>query len=262
MPHLPRLAFPASLRWSGLLLGLSLGGFFDGILLHQVLQWHHLLSAVQSPLLDDPRMQIAADGLFHALMYLVAALGLYLLWRARLAYSQPGADRALWGNALLGFGTWHVLDAVLSHWVLGIHRVRMDSANPLFWDLLWLVIFGVAPLAAGWWTRRRSGAAQAGGRRGAAALALAVVVAGPVALAGPGSSRQVMVVLRPDVTPAQAFNMFAALDARVVWSDAAGAVWALQLPQPVASSVFYRRGALLVSSTPFALGCFSWSRAG
>lgn len=30
-------------RW-GAALGFALGGFFDGILLHQILQWHHLLS--------------------------------------------------------------------------------------------------------------------------------------------------------------------------------------------------------------------------
>jgi uncharacterized membrane protein len=33
----------SSLRWT-IVLGFGLGGFFDGIILHQVLQWHHLLS--------------------------------------------------------------------------------------------------------------------------------------------------------------------------------------------------------------------------
>lgn len=33
----------AGFPWAGYLLGFALGGFFDGILLHQVLQWHHLL---------------------------------------------------------------------------------------------------------------------------------------------------------------------------------------------------------------------------
>ncbi|MGD9755596.1 MAG: DUF2243 domain-containing protein, partial [Acidimicrobiia bacterium] len=28
----------------GLLIGIGLGGFVDGIVLHQVLQWHHLLT--------------------------------------------------------------------------------------------------------------------------------------------------------------------------------------------------------------------------
>jgi Predicted membrane protein (DUF2243) len=29
---------------AGVLFGLGLGGFFDGIVLHQLLQWHHMLS--------------------------------------------------------------------------------------------------------------------------------------------------------------------------------------------------------------------------
>ncbi|MCJ9711991.1 DUF2243 domain-containing protein, partial [Bordetella hinzii] len=56
-------------------LGFAMGGFFDGILLHQILQWHHLLSALRTGVLADLRMQVAVDGLFHALMYAVAAVG-------------------------------------------------------------------------------------------------------------------------------------------------------------------------------------------
>ena len=36
------------LRNAGILLGLGLGGFFDGIVLHQLLQWHHMVSNVES----------------------------------------------------------------------------------------------------------------------------------------------------------------------------------------------------------------------
>jgi uncharacterized membrane protein len=49
-------------------LGFALGGFFDGILLHQVLQWHHFLSLVPGEALRDIGVQILADGLFHAAM--------------------------------------------------------------------------------------------------------------------------------------------------------------------------------------------------
>src|SRR5919112_322861 len=66
--------------WTGYVLGFALGGFFDGILLHQILQWHHLLSAIDG---GDIRFQVAADGYFHALMYGVAAVGLWLLWASR-----------------------------------------------------------------------------------------------------------------------------------------------------------------------------------
>jgi Predicted membrane protein (DUF2243) len=50
-----------ALQWAGYLLGFAMGGFFDGIL-HQVLQWHHLLSGVQRSGLQDLRVRILADG--------------------------------------------------------------------------------------------------------------------------------------------------------------------------------------------------------
>jgi uncharacterized membrane protein len=34
----PARRFPTA---AGIFLGLGLGGFFDGIVLHQILQWHH-----------------------------------------------------------------------------------------------------------------------------------------------------------------------------------------------------------------------------
>ena len=84
---------------------------------------------------------MVADGWFHVAMYAVAALGLWRLWRAR------GPDRArrvtAWG--LIGFGAWHVVDALGSHWLLGIHRIRIDTASPLAWDLGWAAAFGAAP---------------------------------------------------------------------------------------------------------------------
>src|SRR4051812_26426023 len=42
--HSAEAAAPPS-KTSGLLYGLGLGGFVDGILLHEVLQWHHMVSS-------------------------------------------------------------------------------------------------------------------------------------------------------------------------------------------------------------------------
>ena len=36
---------------AGILLGTGFGGFFDGILLHQILQWHNMLSSVSPALI-------------------------------------------------------------------------------------------------------------------------------------------------------------------------------------------------------------------
>ena len=127
--------------------GLCVGGFFDGILLHQILQWQHLLSNVEAA--NDMRLQILDNGLFQALMYVFAAIALGALWKRRNALGDFGAGRFLWGNAMLGFGLWHLVDSVLSHGILGIHRIKIDSPNPLIWNLLWFVGFGVLPAAIG-----------------------------------------------------------------------------------------------------------------
>jgi len=42
-------ATDAVLIAAGILLGLGLVGFVDGILLHQILQWHHMLSSLACP---------------------------------------------------------------------------------------------------------------------------------------------------------------------------------------------------------------------
>src|SRR3712207_9328466 len=96
------VAITASRRyqpWPGYVLGFALGGFFDGILLHQILQWHHLLSTINT---GDIRFQVAADGYFHALMYGVAAVGLWLLWASRNASGQA-SGRLLLAFILIGF---------------------------------------------------------------------------------------------------------------------------------------------------------------
>jgi uncharacterized membrane protein len=124
----------------------AFGAFFDGILLHQILQWHHLLSLVQGDLYRDIRVQILADGLLHAAAYLLAAGGLVLLWRG--GQVRP-ADRIVPGWTVLGFAAWQFADVILVHWAIGLHRVRVDVPNPLLWDVGCLVVLGSLPLIAG-----------------------------------------------------------------------------------------------------------------
>ena len=90
-------AWRPQLKWAGVLMGMALGRFFDGILLHQILQWHHLLSAVEGQPWLDLRMQLVADGLFHVLMHAVLAAGLALLVGAAGWQAAPaaGSDDAL-----------------------------------------------------------------------------------------------------------------------------------------------------------------------
>ena len=254
------------LSWAGWLLGFALGGFFDGILLHQVLQWHHLLSGLEGAPFADIRVQILADGLFHVLMYVLAAAGLFLLWRSRRALAEAGRGRLLLADALVGFGVWHVLDTFLSHWILGIHRIRMDVDNRLFWDLLWLAGFGLAFVAAGWWLGRGG---PGGGRErprrryvAPAVLVVAVLLAAPVAALPPSGNSTVTVLFRPGTTLTQVLSAVAAVEGRTVWSDPSGQLWAIDIAPDRSARALYGHGALLVSRSLLPVGCFNWLTAG
>jgi len=255
--------FSGRLSWAGYLLGFALGGFFDGILLHQILQWHHLLLGVDNPAVQDIRVQILADGLFHLLMYVIAGVGLWKLWQARADYATKGADRLLWANALTGFGAWHIIDAILSHWILGIHRIRMDVENMLFWDLLWFIVFGVAFVVAGWLIRTR-GNGGGGMRTGASALllAIAVSVAGPIAALPPANVSTVLVFTKPGTAPAEMFRAIDAAGGGLIWVAASGDVWAIDVKDAASTRVFYRHGAWFVSNSAWAIGCLPWTAVG
>lgn len=242
---------------AGYLLGFAFGGFFDGILLHQILRWHHLLSAVESPAFKDLQVQILADGLFHAAMYVVAAYGSWRLWRDG---DRHGSGRQLAGSVLLGFAAWHVVDTLVSHWLLGIHRVRMDTANPLAWDLAWLVGFGLLPAALGWWLARAPGP-PGGQRRAAAGLSAAVLAAAVVAAVPlPAAGGTVIAFFRPGAGTGAVFRAAAAVDGRVIWSDPAGRIAALRVAPGTGTASLRREGVWLVSRTLGGIGCAAWLR--
>lgn len=260
-------AFSRQFIWGGYLVGLALGGFFDGILLHQILQWHHLLSALENEPWNDLRVQVVVDGLFHAAMYLVAAVGMGMLYRSRNEFTDGRADRNLLADVLIGFGAWHVIDAVINHWLLGIHRIRMDAADPLAWDIGWLLVFGLTPLFYGLRMKRRyprsTAIADRRSMRNGLVMSLAALVLGAGWLAAlppedAGGMETVTVVLRPDVRPASFLASLGESDARVVWSDRGGGIWVLTAPKDSSSLAFYRLGALYVSGTVLPAGCAAW----
>lgn len=237
------------------LLGFAFSGFFDGILLHQILQWHHLLSALGG----DLRFQVVADGWFHALMYLIAALGLWRLWRAREALDAPGAARRILAWGLIGFGAWHLVDAVVSHWLLGIHRIRMDTAVPLVWDFAWAFAFGVVPLAAGLALRGRGGGSGRP-RMAAALLPLAVLGTGIWSAAPPPGQPFTTVAFAPWVPTAAAFAAAASAGNGVAWADEAEGVFVVTGAGRHAAAGLYRQGALFVGGAGLPAGCLAWSQ--
>jgi uncharacterized membrane protein len=259
-------AAPGDLRrlgWAALWIGFGLGGFFDGILLHQILQWHHLLSNVlPDETVADLRVQVLADGVFHVATYAFTILGLWLLWTARGALPRAGARQRVIATGLIGFGIWHIADAILFHWTLRLHRIRMDADSLLLWDLLWFVPFGLVPAAIGYWLLRRPPQAgpPRGGRPAAVSLALAALVTGPLALLPPAGlpDDRTLAVFRPGMDFPAVVAAAEAAGGRPAWSDAGGGVWLIALEPGASPGALYRHGAILVSNGPVALGCLSW----
>jgi uncharacterized membrane protein len=133
---------------AGTLLGSGLGGFIDGIVLHQLLQWHNLLSAVVPPLdLASAKYNMLWDGVFHAFTWILTAAGLALLWRSMHAQRAMGATRTLVGSLALGWGSFNFVEGIIDHHLLGVHHVRPGPAQ-MAWDLGFLM-FGIVLMVLG-----------------------------------------------------------------------------------------------------------------
>lgn len=136
---------------AGIVLGIGLGGFFDGIVLHQLLQWHHMLSARTDPtVISDLRLNVVADGLFHAGTYLFTIAGIVLLVRAWRRSDVPPSWRALLGSTIAGWGVFNLVEGIVNHHLLGIHHVWPEGpGSVLVWDVGFL-LSGVLFIAGGY----------------------------------------------------------------------------------------------------------------
>ena len=144
---------------AGTLLGIGMGGFLDGITLHQILQLHNMLTAVRPKVtLADAEINMFWDGLFHALTWIMTALGLALLFHAGKQRDVPWSGRTLFGGMILGWGLFNLVEGIIDHHILGIHHV-VESMGLSIYDYAFLGS-GVLFIIVGW-SVIRSGAHDA-----------------------------------------------------------------------------------------------------
>jgi uncharacterized membrane protein len=151
---------------AGLVLGVGLGGFVDGILLHQILQWHNMLSSTYPPLdLVTMKYNMVWDGLFHALTWTMCAVGIGLLFAAGRRADVPWSGRLLVGSILGGWGLFNLVEGLIDHELLGIHHVH-PGQDQLAWDLGFLIAGGLGVMLIGYLVARTGRRAEAPGRHG------------------------------------------------------------------------------------------------
>jgi uncharacterized membrane protein len=148
------------------LLGIGFGGFVDGIVFHQILQWHHMVSAegccptTSAAGLEDNTL---ADGIFHAVTWVVTVVGSVAAinaWR-RGDLAPPWV--AHFGGLLAGWGIFNLVDSA-NHFILGLHHIRDDLGAPVGWDIGFLA-FALALIGIGWALARRGQPSAGSARR-------------------------------------------------------------------------------------------------
>lgn len=158
---------------AGILLGLGLGGFFDGIVLHQVLQWHHMLTSAGYPPNSVHNLQVNTlwDGLFHSTTYIFVGLGLWTLWRTARRRHLRWSGKLLAATLLIGFGLFNLVEGIIDHQVLGIHHVNetVPREQWIYWDIGFLA-WGAAMLVGGW-LLLKAGQRKSPGKKASAPLA-------------------------------------------------------------------------------------------
>ncbi|MBG6218764.1 putative membrane protein [Arthrobacter sp. CAN_A6] len=139
-------------KTSGLLYGLGFGGFIDGIVLHQILQWHHMVSDVDGhsvATVAGLEVNTLADGFFHIATWLLVLAGSLTAVRAW----QHGRAAPSWsfqtGLMFMGWGIFNLVEGLINHQLLGVHHVRDDLGSPLSWDV-GLLIVGALLCVGGW----------------------------------------------------------------------------------------------------------------
>ena len=140
---------------AGIVLGLGQAGFFDGIVLHQLLQWHHMFTSVEtSDTVRGLELNTLGDGLFHLLDWLLTLTGIYLLWRVGQNPSAEKSTPLFLGALLVGAGLFDFVEGLIDHQILGIHHVK-PGIHEFAWDMGFLGL-GLSLIVSGWLIIRAS----------------------------------------------------------------------------------------------------------
>jgi uncharacterized membrane protein len=134
------------MRWltAGSVLGIGLGGFADGIVLHQIAQWHNMGSAVLPPTtMEAMSRNMAWDGLFHLATWAITLIGVFMLWTAARTGASAASVGAFVGELWSGWGAFNLVEGVINHHLLNLHHVRDLPVHVPLYDWMFLALGGV-----------------------------------------------------------------------------------------------------------------------
>lgn len=127
---------PIPLFKASLIIGIGAGGFIDGIVFHQVLQWHQMLSYKFPPVsLNAKSLNMFWDGIFHVFTLTVLIAGIYLLWKISQKKIVNTSGSIFYNGMIIGWGLFNVIEGIFNHHILKLHNVREITPHPEYWNL-------------------------------------------------------------------------------------------------------------------------------
>jgi uncharacterized membrane protein len=141
---------PAPILTAAIVLGIGLGGFVDGVIFHQILQWHEMLSnKIDATTVPGKSVNMFWDGLFHAFCLIAVCTGIFLLWKAFLQTTASHSSKLIWAGLLLGWGIFNVTEGMIDHYLFKIHNVRELIGKQNLYNLLF-IIYSAVLIIIGW----------------------------------------------------------------------------------------------------------------
>lgn len=147
-------------RMGTVIMGVGLGGFADGILLHQILQWHHMLSSIMPPSqMDAMVVNMRWDGIFHAFVWLMTLSGGFMVWNS--GRHRTVLPHGVWfaGWLIFGWGLFNFIEGIVNHHIFSLHHVRyagdIYGADPsMAWGIGFILVGGLGFMLVGWLVSR------------------------------------------------------------------------------------------------------------
>jgi uncharacterized membrane protein len=117
-------------------IGIGIGGFIDGTFLHQILQWHEMLSNKIPPLtLLNKSVNMFWDGVFHAFCLVVTLVGIFMLFKLFFRKDVLITYSTFIGGLLLGWAVFNIVEGIIDHQLLKLHNVREVTPNIEIWNM-------------------------------------------------------------------------------------------------------------------------------
>ena len=129
--------------------GIGLGGFIDGIVLHQILQVHEMLSnKIAATNYIGKSVNMFWDGIFYLFCLMVVITGIVLLWRLMERKDIDRSGKLFAAGLLAGWGLFNLVEGLIDHQWLKLHNVIEFAANHNWGNYIFLGVLVVMLLVS------------------------------------------------------------------------------------------------------------------